>query len=446
MLELDRKVIGVFGYGKTGESVVRFLRKKKVSVVVFDTRSVPKNLKKIPGVEYNWEVTAWLRTDIDFLIVSPGLRLDLPILLEAKAKGVVFRSDIDLFFVEINDKPVFGITGTNGKSTVTTMLAHVFTENGYVCGCGGNLGVPALDVIDSSSDVYVLEISSFQLERMQSFGFEAAVILNISDDHLDHHGSMTSYLASKHKIFDKAKKCVFNRDDERTYPRSVGKTASFGNGLDAKEGEWSILEDDSGKWATCNREKIVDLSQLPISISHINHSTMNVLCVLALTSEYIGAADVIRALDSYKGLEHRYKEVSSLKGVSFINDSKATNVGALLSALNNFSKQNVILIGGGDSKDVDLRPLAQAFVGKIKWFIAIGRDGAKIAAIADSQKIRTSFARSIEEAVILAYQVASPGDTILLSPACASFDMFTNFEERGERFEKAVFSLNVAGS
>ena len=446
MLELDRKVIGVFGYGKTGESVVRFLRKKKESVVVFDTRPAPKNLKKISGVEYNWEVTTWLRSDIDLLIVSPGLRLDLPILLEAKAKGVVFRSDIDLFFVEINDTPVFGITGTNGKSTVTTMLAHVFAENGYVCGCGGNLGVPALDVIDSSSDVYVLEISSFQLERMHSFRFEAAAMLNISDDHLDHHGSMTSYVASKHKIFDKAKKCVFNRDDERTYPRSVGKTASFGNGLDVKEGEWSILEDDSGKWATCNREKIVDLSQLPKSISHTNHSTMNVLCVLALTSEYIDAAEVVRALGSYEGLEHRYKEVSSLKGVSFINDSKATNVGALLSALNNFSKQNVILIGGGDSKDVDLRPLAEAFVGKLKCFIAIGRDGAKIAAIAESQKIKTSFARSIEEAVILGYGVADPGDTILLSPACASFDMFTNFEERGERFEKAVLSLHVADS
>ncbi len=443
MLELDCNLIGVFGYGKTGESVVRYLRKKGKSVVVFDTRPAPKKLREISGVEYNWRVSAWVRSDISLLIVSPGLRLDLPILLEAKAKGVVFRSDIDLFFTEIDDKPVFGITGTNGKSTVTTMLAHAFTENGYSCGFGGNLGVPALDLIDSCSDVYVLEISSFQLERMHSCEFEAAAILNISEDHLDHHSSMINYVASKHKIFDMAKKCVFNRDDEQTYPRSVGKTASFGNSFDAKEGDWRILEDSTGKWATCNREKIVDLGKLPLTVSHTD---MNVLCVLALTSEYIGAIEVVRALRNYKGLEHRYKEISTLGGVSFINDSKATNVGALLSALNNFSKQNVILIAGGDSKGVDLEPLAEAFNGKIKWFIAIGKDGAKIASIAESQKIKTSFAQSIQEAVQLGYQVAHPGDTILLSPACASFDMFANFEERGELFEKAVLSLSGAES
>ena len=439
MLTLDSQVIGVFGYGKTGESVVRYLSEKKKSVVVFDTRPAPKNLMKIRDVEYNWQVLDWMRPDIDFLIVSPGLRFDLPILQQAKAEGVVLLSDIDLFFIEVNGKAVFGITGTNGKSTVTTMLAHVFSENGYVCYCGGNLGPPALDILSSDSDVYILELSRFQLERMQAYQFEVAAILNISEDHLDHHGSMINYVDSKHKIFDMAKKCVFNRDDKRTYPRSNSRITSFGNSPEIKEGDWSVLKDDSGTWATCNREKIVDLGRLPISG---NHAELNLLCVLAMVCEHIEALDVVRALISYKGLDHRYKEVSSVRGIRFINDSKATNLGAVVSALDNFSEEKVILIGGGDGKGVDFEPLARAFVGKIKRLIAIGEDGPKIAAIAESQKIKTCFAGSIEEAVDLGYRAAEPGDTVLLSPACASFDMFENYEERGDRFEKAVLALS----
>ncbi len=432
-------MIGVFGYGKTGESVVRYLLRKNRPVIVFDTRPKPKSLVKIPGVEYNWEVLDWIRSDIDCLITSPGLRLDLPVLEQAKAAGVVLRSDIDLFFREVSDQPVFGITGTNGKSTVTTMLTHVFLKSGYVCESGGNLGIPALDILNPDSDVYVLELSSFQLERMHSYQFEAAAILNISEDHLDHHGSMTDYVASKHKIFASTKKCVFNRDDKQTYPRFAGKIVSFGSSPESAQGGWSVVEDASGRWATCNGEKVVDLGQCPMSGSHVE---LNLLCVFALLSEHIDAPKVMRALTSYQGLSHRFKEVSSVKGIRFINDSKATNVGALVSALSNFSEENVILIGGGDGKGVNFEPLGKAFLGKIKRFIAIGNDGAKIAAIAQSQQIRTSFAGSIEEAVNLGYQVAEPGDTILLSPACASFDMFENFEERGAQFEKAVLALH----
>ena len=439
MLSLDSQVIGVFGYGKTGESVARYLSEKNKSVVVFDTRPAPTNLVKIRGVEYNWQVLDWMRPDVDTLIVSPGLRFDLPLLQQAKAEGVFLLSDIDLFFIEANGKPVFGITGTNGKSTVTTMLAHVFSENGYVCYCGGNLGPPALDILNSDSEVYILELSSFQLERMQAYQFEAAAILNISEDHLDHHGSMINYVESKHKIYDLAKKCVFNRDDKLTYPRSRSRIISFGNSPVNNEGDWSVLEDDSGRWATCNREKIVDLSRLPI-FGH--HTELNILCVLAMVSEYIDALNAVRALISYKGLDHRYKEVSTFRGIRFINDSKATNLGAVVSALNNFSEGNVILIGGGDAKGVDFEPLAEAFIGKIKRLIAIGEDGPKIAAVAESQKIKTCFAGSIEEAVDLGYQAAEPGDTVLLSPACASFDMFENYEERGDRFEKAVLALS----
>ena len=442
MLTIDDQIIGVFGYGKTGLSAVRYLLRKKKSVVVFDTRTPPAKSEKIPGVEYNWEVTDWVRSDISTLIVSPGLRLDLPVLQKAKAKGVSIESDIDLFFHDVGDKPVFGITGTNGKSTVTTMLAHVFSENGYNCKCGGNLGTPALDLLNLDSEIYVLELSSFQLERLREYQFECAAILNISEDHLDHHKSMGDYISSKQKIFSNAKKCVFNRDDDKTYPKTTKQIASFGRGPQVTEFDWAVEDGPLGRFVTCNREKIIELGNLPPAGYQ---SDLNLLCVLAMASDYVQPEEAVMALTTYQGLDHRYKEVLKLNEIAFINDSKATNAGALISALDNFSKQNVILIAGGDSKGVDFEPLSSAFVGKVKCLIAMGKNGADIAGIAQTLEIKTIFVMSIEEAVKVAHEDAEPGDTVLLSPACASFDMFENFEDRGKRFEKAVFALAGLG-
>ena len=433
----NHQKVGVFGYGKTGQSVVRYFRKKNLSISVFDSRPCPKNHKQIEGVEHYWEVTHWHFPDINLLVLSPGLPLELDVLVEAKAKGVPCVSDLDLFFDEV-EQPVFGVTGTNGKSTVTTMLAHVFIEQGYDCRFGGNLGRPALDLISPSADNYVLELSSFQLERTLACRLDAAVLLNISEDHLDHHSTMADYILGKQKIFLRAGKCVFNRDDENTFPPLGSKQASFGLSDANGRSEWSVAADSAGKWASRGSEKQLNFEGLPFIGSH---NELNVLAVLAMLSDYVSPIDVQRALKTYEGLEHRYKQVADLSGVSYINDSKATNLGALVAALQNFSKRSVILIAGGDAKGANFEALRQFIDGKLKLLISIGRDGPKIAAVAKSLNIATLEAFSIEQAVEMARENAISGDTVLFCPACASFDMFRNFEERGKFFEKAVVAL-----
>ena len=437
-MEISRNcAVGVFGYGITGQSVLRYLSKFGCSVVVFDTREPPTNFLKIHDVEYNWQVEKWSRTDIEVLFVSPGVRLDLPVLQRAREYGVEIVSDLDLFFSEVN-RPVFGITGTNGKSTVTTMLGHVFLENGFNCKYGGNLGVPALDLIDSDADVYILELSSFQLERTALQKFEAATILNITEDHLDHHRTMDEYIRNKHKIFSRAEISIFNRDDKNTFPAHQRKIASFGSSTSSKENDWVILQQDGKKWVMLAGRKMVELDGLGL-ISH--HTQLNILCVIALASNFVDPENVVRSLKSFKGLDHRYKTVATHKGIEFINDSKATNLGALKSALENFSSETVVLIAGGDGKGSRFEAFSEIIDGKLKSLIVMGRDGGSLAAISERLNIATFQVSSLEEAVQKGFEIASQGDTVLLSPACASLDMFKNYEERGQRFEAAVRQL-----
>ena len=437
-MEISRNcIVGVLGYGVTGQSVLRYLAKFGCSRVAFDTRKPPINLLEIPGVEYNWEVESWSRSDIDVLFVSPGVRLDLPILQQVKECGIRIASDLDLFFSEI-DKPVFGITGTNGKSTVTTMLGHVFLENGFNCKYGGNLGIPALDLICSEADLYVLELSSFQLERTSLQKFEAATILNITEDHLDHHLNMDEYIRIKQKIFSKAEISVFNRDDKNTFPFHERTVASFGSRISSNESDWVIEEQGGQKWIMLGDHRVVVLDGLAVN-SH--HEELNILCVIALASNFVDPESVISSLQSYKGLDHRYKSVATYKGVEFINDSKATNLGALKSALENFASENVVLIAGGDGKGSKFEQFPEIIEGKLKSLIVMGRDGASLAAMSKRLNIATFQVSSIEEAVDKGFELASQGDTVLLSPACASLDMFKNFEERGQRFELAVREL-----
>ena len=430
-------VVGVFGYGVTGRSVIKYLSKFGYDLVVFDSRMPPKNFLHLPSVEYRWQVEKWVATDIQTLFVSPGLRLDLPVLKQAREQGVEIVSDLDLFFLEI-DKPVFGITGTNGKSTVTSMLSHVFSTNGYNSICGGNLGVPALDLIASDADVYVLELSSFQLERTSPQRFEAATILNISEDHLDHHLSIDEYIRSKHKIFSKSKLRVFNRDDQNTIPTQKEGTISFGSLISTDGNDWGVTECDGEKWATLAGDKIVRLGHL---ITNCRHEELNILCVIALASNFVEPINVVKSLESFEGLDHRFNRVARHKGVDYINDSKATNLGALKFALENFTRENVVLIAGGDGKGSTFELFPEIIKGKLKALILLGQDAAKMAYISKSLNIVTYQVRSIEAAVTKSFTIAESGDTVLLSPGCSSLDMFKNFEERGHRFESAVREL-----
>ena len=437
-MEIARNsVVGVLGYGVTGQSVLRYLANFDCSLVLFDTRKPPKDFLKIPGVQYNWQIESWSRSDIDLLFVSPGVRLDLPILQQARDYGIEIVSDLDLFFAEV-DKPVFGITGTNGKSTVTTMLGHVFARNGLNCKYGGNLGVPALDLISSEADVYILELSSFQLERTAPQKYEAATILNITEDHLDHHLNMDAYIRSKHKIFSKAKVSIFNRDDKNTFPAHQRTMASFGSQSSSNENDWVIKQQGSKKWVTLAGRKMAVLEGLGLN-SH--HAELNVLCVIALAFNFVDPESVIESLQSFKGLDHRYKRVAIYKGIEFINDSKATNLGALKSALENYTDETVVLIAGGEGKGSRFEEFSEIIDGKLKTLIVMGRDGGRLAVISERLNIATLQVSSIEEAVEKGFEIANEGDTVLLSPACASLDMFKNFEERGQRFEFAVRQL-----
>ena len=437
-MEITRNsVVGVFGYGITGQSVLRYLADFDCSLVLFDTRKPPKDFLKIPGVQYNWQIESWSRSDIDLLVVSPGVRLDLLILQQAREYGAEIVSDLDLFFAEV-DKPVFGITGTNGKSTVTTMLGHVFSKNGLNCKYGGNLGVPALDLISSEADVYILELSSFQLERTAPQKYEAATILNITEDHLDHHLNMGAYIRSKHKIFSKAKVSIFNRDDKNTFPAHQRTTTSFGSQSSSNENDWVIKQQGSEKWVTLAGRKMAVLEGLGLNA---HHAEMNVLCVIALAFNFVDPKSVIESLQSFKGLDHRYKRVAIYKGIEFINDSKATNLGALKSALENYTDKTVVLIAGGEGKGSRFEEFSEIIDGKLKTLIVMGRDGGRLAAISERLNIATLHVSSIEEAVEKGFEIANEGDTVLLSPACASLDMFKNFEERGQRFEFAVRRL-----
>ena len=433
----QNSVVGVFGYGVTGRSVVRYLSRFGCKLVVFDTRMPPENFLPIPRVEFRWQVESWTRSDIETLFISPGLKLDLPILQQAREQGVEIVSDLDLFFLEI-DKPVFGITGTNGKSTVTTMLNHVFSKNGYNCKCGGNLGIPALDLISSDADVYILELSSFQLERSSIHSFEAATILNISEDHLDHHHTIGEYIRVKHKIFSKAKMRVFNRDDKNTIPKRREAAFSFGSLNSRDENDWAVTERGGEKWATFAGDTVARLTHLTTSAKH---EELNILCVMALASNFIEPTNIVKSLASFKSLDHRFKPVANHKGIEFINDSKATNLGALKSALENFSGEAVILIAGGDGKGSSFEIFPEIIRGKLKALVLLGRDAARMAAISDGLKITTYRVSSIEAAVTKSFKIAVSGDTVLLSPACSSLDMFKSFEERGQRFESAVREL-----
>ena len=330
------------------------------------------------------------------------------------------------------------ITGTNGKSTVSELVSLALANHYRDILLAGNIGEPVLDHLNSNPALAVLELSSFQLERAASQTYEAATILNITEDHLDHHLNMDEYIRSKHKIFSKAKVSIFNRDDKNTFPAHQRTKTSFGSQNSSNENDWVIKQHGNKKWVTLAGRKMAVLEGLGLN-SH--HAEMNVLCVIALAFNFVDPQSVIESLQSFKGLDHRYKRVAIYKGIEFINDSKATNLGALKSALENYTDETVVLIAGGEGKGSGFEEFSEIIDGKLKTLIVMGRDGGRLAAISERLNIATLQVSSIEEAVEKGFEIANEGDTVLLSPACASLDMFKNFEERGQRFEFAVRRL-----
>lgn len=437
----------VVGLGKTGLSVVRYLRQLGEAVVVADSRDIPPGLNTLKA-EYSdvechtGQFDAALFLHAHRIVVSPGVPLAEPVLVAARNKNIEIIGDIDLFAREVT-APVVAITGSNGKSTVTTLLAFMATRAGMNAVAAGNIGTPVLDSLAANAELYVLELSSFQLETLQYLPMKAAVVLNISADHMDRYDSLAAYAMSKQVIYENAETLVLNRDDALASHLSAGQQDAANRkiqftlnspGID----EFGICPDNDRQQQLCfGGDRLVAASELKIKGAH---NLQNALAALAL-GHAIGLPmdSMISALKEFAGLPHRAQFVAQINGVNFINDSKATNVGAAVAALAGMPGRHV-LIAGGEGKDADFSELGDAIGQHCRAVVLMGKDAARIAAVID-ETVPVKNVNDMQAAVRAAQSLAQSGDNVLLAPACASFDMFNNFEHRGDAFIEEVRKL-----
>ena len=431
--------VAVLGFGVTGRSVARHFLARGAEVTALDTRDPQPIPEELAQVTVHWQCKEWLDVGADRAILSPGLPMDSCLVRSTLAAGVAVSSDIDVFFEEVA-APVIGITGTNGKSTVTSLAGHLLKTAGYRVGVGGNLGEPALDLLDSAVDYYVLELSSFQLERSQFAQLAKAVVLNLSEDHIDQHGSFGVYQAAKRRIYEQAECCIFNRADPLTRPTLLEGAVSFGLTEPAGVSEWGLIEQDGTPWISRGEAEVCPVDALPLAGAH---NVMNVLAACALVDGIVDRVLLPEGLATFQGLPHRFEKVAEVDGVTYVDDSKATNLGATLAALDGLDNgQPFVLIAGGDAKGADLTPLARPFAAGARAVIVLGQDGPSIQDVAEKTGVMSKAVSNLDDAVRTAADLAHVGDLVLLSPACASIDMFANYAERGRLFQAAVDKLS----
>ncbi|MEQ1545132.1 UDP-N-acetylmuramoyl-L-alanine--D-glutamate ligase [Methyloglobulus sp.] len=439
-LDVATSKIMVVGLGVTGVSIALYLAKLEFDFVVADSR------KKLPDVGQLQEALANIAiysgafdenlfSNASHLIVSPGIPMTDEVIAKAINNGVQITGDIDLFACS-TDTPVITITGSNGKSTVTTMLGEMADTAGIKAGVGGNLGVPALDLLEQAADLYVLELSSFQLERTKVLNATAATVLNVTADHLDRHANISDYAEQKQRIFIGDGVMVINADDpivaamqeegRRTLTFSIQQKADF----------WIGKELES-EYLMHGEKPLLALSELPLEG---RHNAANALAALALGSA-IGLDEqaMCKALKTFKGLSHRMQRVAEIRGVVWVNDSKATNIGACVAALQGYDHK-VILIAGGDAKGADMGELVPSIKEKAKSVVLMGKD-AELIEQALNGCVPVYKAENMLQAVTIAASIAKPEDSVLLSPACASLDQYKNYQDRGDQFTAAVLGL-----
>ena len=421
----------------TGRSVVEHLDKQGIHPLVFDTRTEPATFERPSDIEVIWQVEEWPREVLaktKQVIVSPGLPLHHPLVRQARAAGISIISDIDLFMSRA-DAPVIGVTGTNGKSTVVLLVGHLLQASGLRCPVGGNLGVPALALLDSPADVYVLELSSFQLAHSAHLALASAGVLNITDDHRDWHGDLDSYRRAKERIYVKAEYSVGGRDCARSVSVRVDMSESGAN-------RWGVASLNEAQWLFCDDTPLIAVSDLPLAG---RHNVENCLWAMALVEPWIQPRRAAQLLGGFQGLPHRFERLSGPTDIHCINDSKATNVGATMAALAGFALDNrLILIAGGDSKNADLAPLGAAMRGRVRLLITLGKDAAALNEVASISGVEHQQVATMDEAVDSAFAHACAGDTVLLSPACASLDMYPSFIARGEHFRELILNVTKA--
>lgn len=424
------KNVVVCGLGITGLSVVKHLKRLELplNIRVIDTRDNPPGKESLPdGVELysgSWN-TQWLE-DADLVVTNPGIALATPEIQTVVKAGTTVVGDIELFAWQV-DKPVIAITGSNGKSTVTDLTGVVANACGVKTAIGGNIGVPALDLLEHEADLYVLELSSFQLETTSSLALVAAAFLNLSEDHMDRYEGMADYREAKLRIFEHASACVVNLDDKATYPDS--NNLNLVEFSVENEAQFEVITKDGVEWLSDSKLPILPTSKLSLVG---RHNVANALVVLALLKQAgIDYRQGLETLTSYTGLTHRCQVVAEKDGVKWVNDSKATNVASTLAALSGLELEGTLyLLVGGDGKGADFSELTPALGNLNVQLCCYGADAKEFLSLHPSARYFSTMLEAIE--------VVSPqtqaGDMIMLSPACASFDQFPNFMARGDAF------------
>ena len=442
----------VAGLGKTGHSIARYLQRRNKAFVAFDTRLQPSGLaefnSEFPCVDvFLGEIPDALYEQLAEIICSPGVALDEPSMQKAVDKGIPVIGDIECLARDIH-APVIAITGTNGKSTVTTLVGEMAKAAGKSVAVAGNIGAPVLDLLDDGTnyDVWVLELSSFQLDLTYSLAPLAATILNISPDHLDRHHSLQAYINAKQRVYHGAKTVLFNREDKQTYLMASTVTAqeyvTTSYGLDVPAaGNWGLIMIDGVSYLSNGQDGLLSVDTLRIKGRH-NWQNSLAACALA-DAAGIPRHCMVDVLQHFTGLPHRSQWVRTIEGVDWINDSKGTNIGATISAISGIGgsmQGKIVLIAGGQGKGADFTELRTPMEDYVRSVVLIGQD-ADILERALADAVQTIRASSLDEAVLVAKSQARPGDVVLLSPACASLDMFRDFNHRGDAFTSAVEAL-----
>ena len=431
----------VVGLGATGLSIARYLKRCDVDAIFYDSRDEPPGLDELdeiwPDAELHLGKDSVPR-NVKRLVTSPGIPDSHALLKKARKKKLEIVSDIELFARDAT-RPFIAVTGSNGKSTVTTLLYLMCGADGRNVLAGGNLGEPALDLLDESEpDVYVLELSSFQLQRTQNLPAEVALLLNVSPDHLDWHADENEYRAAKYRIFKDVDAAVINRADDEASRRTehCGRVVSFG--LDAPaEDHYGIREEDGEKFLACGETLLLSVRDLAL---YGIHNQLNALAALAAGDLFgLEMSAMLQVLVEFPGLPHRMQFVARIAAVDYINDSKATNVAAAIASIDSVDNM-LVLVAGGQGKGGNFGELAEAIEGKLRGAVLIGEDAEKIARALDTV-MPVHFAENMESAVHMAASCAESDDTVLLAPACASFDQYDNYMARGDAFVAAVEAL-----
>ena len=449
---LAGKRVLVLGLGDTGLSVAKWVKSEGGNVRIADTRTSPPHKINLPNEEIvTGKFKASLLQDVDLVCISPGLPLQEEIVQTAITRNIPVVGDIELFAWNVRARAgekVLAVTGTNGKSTVTALTGHLLRCAGIDCAVAGNISPPALDALMKRGikqpAAWVLELSSYQLETTWSLEPDAATLLNLSEDHLDRYAGLAEYAEAKARIFAGRGAQVLNRCDSASMALATGSDMrgrvqiTFGLDAPSMPEDFGIVAVEGRDWLARGAERFLAVEELPLAGAH-NASNALAACALAHIAG-VPLAALVQGLRSFRGLPHRMERVALRGGVEWLDDSKGTNVGATVAALNGLARQAVLILGG-DGKGQNFAPLVPAIRAHAKQVLLIGRDAALIEKAIAPSGVPLERIESMQKAVERAAQIAAAGDAVLLSPACASFDMFRDYAHRGEAFAKAVKEL-----